>query len=343
MKIFQSSSATEWRTKVAHGETVGFNSKMDKAPDGAKEMFRGLVFCRPCRGLFCSVVLPTVSLWATFVRASGATATQFAVAAMIFFAVGATAQTTNDLSTNRVPSINDNGFTPIDSVSIQQFEAENQGRQLAQQLCEQKPATNFMQAGILQIHGSNKIDLPIEFQAHLNANDWYATYEMTSGSNRVKLVIAHEMEKPNRYVLLQGLPAKGQAFSIIGTDLSLSKTMEPFVGSDFWVCDLGLEFFHWPAQKVLKKEFRRQCACTVLESTNPNPSANGYSRVVSWIDEKTLGIVEAYAYDANGKLLKDFYPKDFKKVGGQWQVGMMEMDNVQTGSRSRIEFDLDKE
>jgi hypothetical protein len=77
-----------------------------------------------------------------------------------------------------------------------------------------------------------------------------------------------------------------------------------------------------------------------LESTNPNPSPEGYSRVVSWIDEETLGIVEAYAYDARGKLLKDFEPKDFKKVNGQWQVQSLVMENVQTGSRSRLEFDL---
>ncbi len=114
----------------------------------------------------------------------------------------------------------------------------------------------------------------------------------------------------------------------------------PFAGSDFWLCDLGLEFFHWPEQKILKRENSRGRVCKVLESTNPNPSTNGYSRVVSWIDEETLGIVQAYAYDAQGKKLKEFYPKDFKKVDGQWQVGMMEMDNVQTGSRSRIEFDL---
>ena len=33
----------------------------------------------------------------------------------------------------------------------------------------------------------------------------------------------------------------------------------------------------------------------------------------------------------------------FKKVNGQWQVQSMEMDNVQTGSRTRLEFDLKKE
>ena len=118
--------------------------------------------------------------------------------------------------------------------------------------------------------------------------------------------------------------------------------MTPFAGSDFWLCDLGLEFFHWPQQKVVKKEFHRQCACTVLESTNPNPAADAYSRVVCWIDNDSLGIVEAYAYDAKGKKLKNFYPKNLVKVNGQYQVETMIMENLQTGSKSTLEFDLDK-
>ena len=90
----------------------------------------------------------------------------------------------------------------------------------------------------------------------------------------------------------------------------------------------------------MKKEFRRNCSCVVLESTNPNPATNGYSRVDSWIDEESGGIVMAKAYDAQDRLLKEFYPKDVKKVRGQWQVESMEIDNVQTGSRTRLEFDL---
>jgi YD repeat-containing protein len=65
--------------------------------------------------------------------------------------------------------------------------------------------------------------------------------------------------------------------------------------------------------------------------------------VDSWIDEESLGIVQAYAYDAQGRKLKEFYPKNIEKVNGQYQVQEMEMDNVQTGSRSRIEFDLNKQ
>ena len=122
-------------------------------------------------------------------------------------------------------------------------------------------------------------------------------------------------------------------------------TMNPFAGSDFWVADLGLEFFHWPAQKVLPKttDLKRGRTYTLLESTNPHPPTNGYSRVLSWIDKESGGILEAQAYDVNGKLLKEFSPGRMKKVNGQWQLQSMEMNNVQTKSRSRIEFNLGAE
>ena len=136
-------------------------------------------------------------------------------------------------------------------------------------------------------------------------------------------------------------PERNQFFEIREDEKIERESSFPFVG-DFWLCDLGLEFFHWPEQKVLKKEFSRNRACMVLESTNPQPSAHGYSRVVSWIDEETLGIVHAEAYDAQGKLLKVFDPKSFKKVNGQWELQEMEIRNVQTGSRTRLEFDLNK-
>jgi hypothetical protein len=81
---------------------------------------------------------------------------------------------------------------------------------------------------------------------------------------------------------------------------------------------------------------------TLLESTNPYPF-NGYSRVLTWIDKESGGILEAEAYDSNGRLLKDFAPKSFKKVNGQWELQEMEIRNVQTGSRTRLEFDLKKD
>jgi hypothetical protein len=55
-----------------------------------------------------------------------------------------------------------------------------------------------------------------------------------------------------------------------------------------------------------------------------------------------MGIVHADVFDAKGKLLKEFAPKTFKKINGQWQLEEMEMRNEQADSRTSIIFDLKK-
>jgi hypothetical protein len=235
------------------------------------------------------------------------------LATILFFAVGATAETTNDLS-----------------------DAEIQGRQLAQQLCDAKPETNFTQIGVLNIRHSNgnKTNIPISFKTQITEVNWKAGYFI--GNNA--WVIIHQVGQENRYVFVEHNPDENVWNPTSFSHLNGNETAVPFANSDFWISDLGLEFFHWPEQKILKKENRRSRGCAVLESTNPNPSTNGYSRVVSWIDEESGGIVHAEAYDFKNKLLKEFDPKSFKKVNGQWELQEMEIRNVQTGSRTRLEF-----
>jgi hypothetical protein len=321
MKILEMCLATEWRPKVAHGETVGFAIKTNQAPERGERHFRSSIFCRPIRGLknFWNIQ-PTVSPWAAFCRASGAL-----VVAILFFGVGATAETTNNLS-----------------------DAEIQGRQLVQTILEQTPGTNFFQKGILKIHDKegNITNVFLSIHTEMMLKNWQITYEGSYTTNTYNpiwvLSIYHVNGHPNQYWHAEDKSGLIPARSIGAKTFNENQIMIPFADSDFWVCDLGLEFFHWPQQKVLKKEFHRQCACVVLESTNPNPTTNGYSRVVSWIDEESLGIVEAYAYDANDKKLKNFYPKNFEKVNGQYQVQSLIMENLQTGSRTVLEFDLKK-
>jgi hypothetical protein len=210
-------------------------------------------------------------------------------------------------------------------------DARIQGRQLARQLCEMRPAENSTNTGTLQIRYGNGIraGISVKFRTIVTATNWLVIYETTSEAYRVKLIVIRSDDQPNRYQFRE-------------SDLPKNEIMAPFAGSDFWIADLGLEFFHWPEQKILKHEMRRSRSCQVLESTNPDPTSNGYSRVVSWIDNETLGIVQAEAYDAKGELLKEFYPKSFKKVNGQWELQEMEIRNDQTGSRTRLEFDLNK-
>jgi len=265
----------------------------------------------------------------------------FAVATILFCVYSVAAETTNDST-----------------------EALIQGRKLALQILEQRPSENFTNTGVLKIQGAGRgsLEIPIQFSVILTPTSWRSIYEAQFTNGVETLEITHPLQQqaklegdipdfhgggkifmPDLSNQLIGV-LKNHTHSFPTASRSNTETWitsaQSFANSDFSVFDLGLEFFHWPQQRILKKEFHRQCACMVLESTNPAPVTNGYSRVVSWIDEDTLGIVEANAYDVNGKKLKDFYPKDFKKVNGQWQVQSLVMENLQTGSRSRLEFDL---
>src|SRR5262249_27769397 len=98
---------------------------------------------------------------------------------------------------------------------------------------------------------------------------------------------------------------------------------------------------HWPTQRLLKKELRQSQSCDVLESINPEQTA-GYTRVVSWVAIESGGIVHADAYDAKNELIKQFDPKKLEKVHGQYELQEMEIRNRRTGSRTRIDFDLDE-
>jgi hypothetical protein len=234
-------------------------------------------------------------------------------------------------------------------------DAEIQGRALAEKILAQRPAENYTNTGVLSIKDANGqlTKLPIQCEITCSPEGWQSVYEFirTNASptgerypSREKYIIRHVANQTNSYsheVYTGGLFETQQQQHIFGVISSPSgyELMSPIAGSDFWVADLGLEFFHWPQQKVLKKEFHRQCACMVLESSRPYVY-KGYSRVVCWIDEDSLGIVEAFAYDWEGKKLKNFYPKNLEKVNGQYQVESMVMENLQTGSSSRLDFDL---
>jgi hypothetical protein len=180
------------------------------------------------------------------------------------------------------------------------------------------------------------VEIPLRVQVSTSPMSWESSYSTSSNRDyTATLVVTHFPDRPSAYKVanINRPPTDTNEFIPLTGD----EILAPFARSDFAIADLGLEFFWWPQQKVLKKEVHRSCGCTVLESTNP--STNGYSRIVSWIDTESLGIVEAYAYDARGKQLKDFYPKDLKKVNGQYQVQTMVMENTQTGTRTRLEFE----
>jgi hypothetical protein len=223
---------------------------------------------------------------------------------------------------------------PSRPITLSPTEAPKAGRELVADILSRRPTQNTTDLGILKIRDpkGQRTETPVKFEILVNETAWKSSYA-TEGDEkaRVLLEVTHHGNSTNEYFLKDKAGTK----SFKGNE-----AMIPFAESDFWLADLGLEFFYWPDQRLLKKEIRRGQSCNVLESINPHPKPGTYSRVVSWIDIDSNGIIHADAYDHQGKLLKIFEPNEFKKVRGQWQLQEMEIRNKQTGSRTQIEFKL---
>jgi hypothetical protein len=241
------------------------------------------------------------------------------------------------------------------------------GRSLVDDLLTQKPEANSTNTGVVRIRDANDREhrIPVKFELYATPTNWVSVYQTlpADGLAAEELAVIHPGQQPNEYFLTR--PAGPNAPAARPTRLSADEIMVPFAGSDFWVADLGLEFLHWPTQRVLRKEMRhgQPCAvlesvlggaplttsyhsgrqaqpCLVLESGLPRPAPPGYARVISWVDTDNGGILHADAYDARGQLMKEFDPSGLKKVNGQRKLEEMEMRNRKTGSHTWIKFDL---
>jgi len=221
------------------------------------------------------------------------------------------------------------------------------GQELAERLRTSIPEENSEVHGVLQIRaGKQRKEIPIACLVILGdtlsskaaTNGTWSTIYQTAATNQApaeKLIVVHSTSGPNKYLFAR---ASTNPEPVASTNISL-----PFAGSDFSLGDLGLEFLHWPQQKRLTSVMRLGRGCYVLESSNTN--AAPAIRVKSYIDEETGGILIAEAYDAQGKLVKEFslHGSSFKKVNGRWQLEKMEIRSPRTGSQTTMKFDLPKE
>ena len=225
-------------------------------------------------------------------------------------------------------------------------EGEALAHSLVSEMLTQQPAQNSTNTGVLKIRdtGGEQRQIPMRFELFSTPTNWVSIYEAGpwgGGRDRMQLRVIHSNNSPNRYLL--GVAAGANAPSSVLKEVPPSDTMVPFAGSDFWLADLGLEFLHWPQQRVMSKEMRRSQFCLKLESINPHPGSSGYVRVESWIDhDPPHGIIHADAFDRKNQLLKKFDPTEIKKVHGEYQLAEMEIRNPKANSQTRIDFDLEQ-
>ncbi|MDP7011126.1 MAG: outer membrane lipoprotein-sorting protein [Verrucomicrobiota bacterium] len=220
-------------------------------------------------------------------------------------------------------------FVPEDPVARKKM-----GADFAMQMRAMRPVKPVQAEGKLRIRDprGKRREVPVQFRTFVAGKSLINIYQTLQGS----LTVNQTLGQPTVYTIAPPPPIDPNKVR----KLNGEQAMLSFEGSDFWMADLGLEFLHWPKQEIIKRELRRGELCSVLVSESANPKHGGYSKIVSWVDEDTRGIVHADIFDAKGKLMKVFSPKSFKKINGQWQLKEMEMRNEQTDTRTSIIFDL---
>ena len=208
-----------------------------------------------------------------------------------------------------------------------------------QQLAQHMRQTQLLRAepfrGTLQTkkRRGRRISQTILLHTRAADNQTYSTFTVSSpNGNIVCLTILYNPQQAPRYYFSNN-PNQ------IGRPLSPQKAMSSFADSDFWPADLGLEFFHWPQQKILPNiriKMRKGVACRVLESRRQPASDFGYSRVRSWISREHFGLIYAEAYNADGKRVKTFEVSGLQKIDGQWKVSELRIRNEITKSTTKL-------
>ena len=218
-------------------------------------------------------------------------------------------------------------------------DTKGEGKALVEELLNRMPPENSQIMGLLKIRPREQaaIEVPVRMTVRLATNGWDEVYETQPVGERVGeiFIVKHFGSAPNQYFL--GEYRKIEEKPVL-KPLKPEELYRPLAGSDFYLADLGLEFLHWPSQKIVKKEMRKSRSCRVVESVNPQPGPGKYSRVLSWVDFETSGIILAEAYDDKGEALKEFSIQSFDRK--EKRLREVQIRNHQTESRTRLELNL---
>ena len=229
---------------------------------------------------------------------------------------------------------------PSQPITLSPEQAIKEGRALVDEMLSDQPEKNSVSGTMAIRRGKTYREIPIKFETTLSPTNWISDYAAVYKDHVDHFLICHTPNQTNTYSQFSSALDGG---NVRPREL-VKNFWAPFADSDFSIADLGLEFLHWPGQKLLQKEMKLGRSCLVLESTNPHPETGGYAKVKCWIDDESHGILLAQAFDSKGKQIKDFAPGDFSKskATGQWQLGKMRISDSRTGSTTTIRFDVDK-
>lgn len=220
-------------------------------------------------------------------------------------------------------------------------EAVRLGQELAAELRSLRPGGSGTNTGTLRMRDGkgHRREIPVTVVTLVAADAWSVSYRarLTNGALET-LTIRYGTASPVSEV---ARVESGAGLAGAPRMLGVGETAVPFAGSDFWVCDLGLDFLHWPTQRYVKEELSNGRMCHVLESTNP--STHGYARVWSYIDAEFKGLLSAKAFDRRGLLMKDFSTGSFTKVQDRWFLRDIRIRDERTDTRTELLYAVPSE
>jgi Outer membrane lipoprotein-sorting protein len=214
------------------------------------------------------------------------------------------------------------------------------GRELVAKLLAIRPEENVHWSGTLIISGreTKALPIPIDCETTLGETNWSVTYlaGATATNGAEKLTITFSTNAPPQYLYARAPSPNarlGETKTLSGAEADI-----PLADSDFWLSDLGFEFYHWPVQNRLMSVTRRNRGCYVLESVNPHPKPGGYTRVVTWVDAESNQPLQAEAHGADDSVIKAFEVGRIERVHDHYEVKDLKMFNRVTDSRTSLVF-----
>jgi hypothetical protein len=119
---------------------------------------------------------------------------------------------------------------------------------------------------------------------------------------------------------------------------SISDYTAPFLGSAFTMEDVALRFLSWKNQESAGEETLKDRKCWKIVSYPSSKDKTAYSKVESWIDQQYRALLKAVAYDADGKVVKEFNVRSFKQFDDIWMLKTLDLQASALGGRSRLEI-----
>jgi hypothetical protein len=224
-----------------------------------------------------------------------------------------------------------------------------QGTRLAFELRSQKPAENLTNSGTLRIRDpkGRRRELPVTIVTLVDDHRWQVRYEAhptQSNAPIESLTVSFTTNAAPRYEIARSAPNAPVASP--PRAIAPEASAEPFAQTDFWFCDLGLEFLHWPDQRLIKEELSNGRLCWALDSYNP--STNGYASVRSWVDAEFHALLRAEAYDRQRRKVKEFSTGSFRQVTTRdgrdlWMLKDIRIRDEFRDTRTELVYDLPSE